>query len=246
MKRILITGATSGIAIACARIWAAQGSQFVLVGRDAVRLEQTAADLLARGAYSVQCLIQDLNQVDQHPLVVERAVLILQQIDIALVAQGVLPDQAHCEQDMPAALQAFHANATAVLGLLTCLAAQFERQRCGSLAVISSVAGDRGRPSNYVYGSAKAAVSAFCEGLGARLFKKGVHLMTIKPGFVDTPMTQGLNLPARLVASADQVARDIVLGVEKKRAVLYTPVFWKYIMWVVCAIPQVIFKRLSL
>lgn len=133
-----------------------------------------------------------------------------------------------------------------MIALLTLLANQFEIQRCVSLAAISSVAGDRGRPSNYLYGSAKAAVSTFCEGLRARLFKVGVHVTTIKPGFVDTPMTQGLPLPGPLVASAEQVAALIVAGIERKANTLYTPRFWALIMLIIRSIPVTIFKHLNL
>jgi short-subunit dehydrogenase len=170
----------------------------------------------------------------------------LHQIDISLIAHGTLPDQKVCEQDVNVALKEFANNGTSVIALLTLLANQFERQRCGTLAVISSVAGDRGRPSNYLYGAAKAAVSSFCEGLRARLFKVGVHLITIKPGFVDTPMTQGLPLPAALVAKPEQVAKSIVAGIERKTAVLYTPGFWALIMLIIRCVPQAVFKRLNL
>jgi short-subunit dehydrogenase len=123
---------------------------------------------------------------------------------------------------------------------------QFETQRCGSLAIISSVAADRGRPSNYLYGSAKAAVSTYCEGLQARLFKVGVHVTTIKPGFVDTPMTQGLSLPAALLAQPAQVAQRIVKGIANKVPTLYAPGFWGVIMLIIRSIPQPVFKRLNL
>ena len=133
-----------------------------------------------------------------------------------------------------------------MIALLTRLASQFETQRCGTLAVIASVAGDRGRPSNYLYGSAKAAVSTFCEGLRARLFKVGVHVITIKPGFVDTPMTKNLALPAALVAKPEAVGLQIVNGIELKRSTLYAPGFWALIMLIIRSIPQPIFKRLNL
>lgn len=144
------------------------------------------------------------------------------------------------------AVEAFAINATSTIALLTVLANQFEKQRAGTLAVISSIAGDRGRPSNYVYGAAKAAVSTFCEGLRARLFKVGVHVMTVKPGFVNTPMTKGLKLPAALVATPDQIALRIISGVERKTANLYAPAFWAPIMLIIRNIPQPLFKRLSL
>ena len=246
MKRVLIIGATSAIATACARLWAEQGSEFFLVARNMEKLQQTAADLKARGAKAVTLHCMDATDLTDHPDMLKNCLSAMQQIDIALIAHGTLPDQKVCEQDVTVALQELNNNGTSVIALLTLLANQFETQRCGNLAVISSVAGDRGRPSNYLYGTAMAAVSTFCEGLRARLFKVGVHVMTIKPGFVDTPMTQGLPLPAALVAKPERVARSIIAGIERKVAILYTPGFWEVIMWVIKFLPSAIFKRMSL
>lgn len=246
MKRVLIIGATSAIATACARLWAANGAEFFLVARNAEKLAQTAADLTGRGAKTVSVHQMDATDTAAHPVMLERCMSALGQIDIALIAHGTLPDQKACEQNVEVALAEFANNGTSVIALLTLLANQFETQRCGSLAVISSVAGDRGRPSNYLYGTAKAAVSTFCEGLRARLFKVGVHLVTIKPGFVDTPMTKGLPLPGPLVAKPEQVAERIVKGIENKANTLYTPGFWALIMFIIRCVPQFVFKRLNL
>lgn len=192
MKRILIIGATSAIAAACARLWATQGSEFFLVGRSEQKLQQTADDLTGRGAKAAHIYVMDAIAFDQHAPMLAQCVATLKQIDVALVAHGTLPDQQRCEQDVMQALAEFAANGTSVISLLTLLANQFELQRCGTLAVISSVAGDRGRPSNYLYGTAKSAISTFCQGLHARMFKVGVHVLDIKPGFVNTPMTKDL------------------------------------------------------
>lgn len=246
MKKVLIVGATSAIATACARLWAEQGAEFFLVARNDEKLEQTAADLKARGAKAVTLHNMDATDFAAHPAMLEDCLKALSQIDIALIAHGTLPDQKVCEQDVSIALQEFVNNGTSVIALLTRLASQFETQRCGTLAVIASVAGDRGRPSNYLYGSAKAAVSTFCEGLRARLFKVGVHVITIKPGFVDTPMTKNLALPATLVAKPEAVGLQIVNGIERKRSTLYAPGFWALIMLIIRSIPQPIFKRLNL
>ncbi|MDH0744754.1 SDR family oxidoreductase [Pseudomonas sp. GD03842] len=245
-KKILIIGATSAIATACARLWASQGSDFFLVARNVDKLQQTAADLKARGAKNVTLHEMDATDIDAHPLMLSRGLTALGQIDIALIAHGTLPDQKACERDVQLAMREFANNGTSVIALLTILAQQFETQRCGSLAIISSVAADRGRPSNYLYGSAKAAVSTYCEGLQARLFKVGVHVTTIKPGFVDTPMTQGLSLPAALLAQPAQVAQRIVNGIAQKAPTLYAPGFWALIMLIIRSIPQPVFKRLNL
>jgi short-subunit dehydrogenase len=143
-------------------------------------------------------------------------------------------------------MEQFANNGSSMIALLTLLANRMVVQQHGTLAVISSVAGDRGRPSNYLYGAAKAAVSTFCEGLRVRLFKAGVHVITIKPGLVDTPMTRGLALPSVLVAQPDMVARRIVRGINRQVAVLYVPGFWAVIMWLIRVMPQPLFKRLNL
>jgi decaprenylphospho-beta-D-erythro-pentofuranosid-2-ulose 2-reductase len=246
MKRVLIVGATSAIASACARLWAKQSTQFFLVGRNMEKLEQISADLMARGANEVSLHCMDATDFSAHPTMLKLCLTALRQIDIALVAHGTLPDQKSCEEDVAVAMHEFANNGTSVIALLTLLANQLETQRSGTLAVISSVAGDRGRPSNYLYGAAKAAVSTLCEGLRARLYKVGAHVITIKPGFVDTPMTQGLPLPAALVTKPEQVARRIVAGINRKTDVLYVPGFWALIMWTIKSLPTPIFKRISL
>jgi decaprenylphospho-beta-D-erythro-pentofuranosid-2-ulose 2-reductase len=246
MKKILIIGATSAIAAACARLWARQGAALFLVGKDAEKLDAVASDLRLRGAYEVHSFHMDATDHDRHPAMLDAARRSLGELDIALIAHGTLPDQAACQVDAALTLQEFEINALSTISLLTLLASRFEEQRAGSLAVITSVAGDRGRPSNYVYGSAKAAVSTLCEGLRARLFKHGVSLTDIRPGFVATPMTAGLPLPALLVAQPDAVASRIVAGVEKRKDVVYVPAFWALVMMVIRNIPRFAFKRMSL
>jgi len=238
MKNILIIGATSAIAAACARRWAFDGARFFLVARNDKRLRQVAADLSARGAALTACQQLDITNTSQHAAMIECCQAELGAPDIVLVAPGTLPDQARCETDATVAMREFNTNAAALIGLLIQIANLLQTQRHGTLAVISSVAGDRGRPSNYLYGSAKAAVSTFCEGLNARLFKAGVHVLTIKPGFVATPMTAGLPLPGALVATPDKVARDITRAIEKRKDVLYTPWFWSLIMLAVRLMPR--------
>ncbi|WP_434718273.1 SDR family oxidoreductase [Paraburkholderia sp. A1BS-2L] len=246
MKNILIVGATSAIATACARRWAAQGARLFLVARNGERLQQVADDLTARGAKLAACYQLDVNEVEQHAAMLARCQAELGALDIVLVAPGTLPNQAQCQADAAVAMREFNTNVTSIIGLLTPIANLVETQRRGTIAVISSVAGDRGRPSNYLYGSAKAALSAFCEGLNARLFKAGAHVVTIKPGFVATPMTEGLPLPGPLVATPDKVAGEITRAIEKNTDVLYTPWFWQHIMLIIRSIPRVMFKRASL
>ncbi len=246
MKKVLIVGATSAIAAACARIWAGQGAALFLVGRSPEKLRSLADDLAVRGAKSVHRLEADANDLPAQAAAVESAARAMGGLDIALIAHGSLPDQAACEADASVMLREIATNGTSVLAWLTVLGNHFEQQGSGAIGVITSVAGDRGRPSNYVYGSAKAAVQAFCEGLRARLFRAGVSLTDIRPGFVATPMTQGLKLPAALVAQPAAVARRITSGIERKVDVLYTPAYWAFIMLVIRSIPRAVFKRLKL
>jgi short-subunit dehydrogenase len=246
MKNIVIVGATSAIAIACAREWAVKGARFFLVARNQERMEQVAADLTARGAASVAAHRLDIDRLDDHAAMLADCAAHMDSIDIVLVASGTLPDQAACQRDPAVAVREFHTNALSLIALLTPISNRLEAQRHGTLAVISSVAGDRGRPSNYLYGSAKAALQAFLEGLRARLFKVGVHVVDVKPGFVATPMTAGLPLPGPLVATPEKVAKDIVRAVERKKDVLYTPWFWWGIMLIIRNVPRFVFKRASL
>ena len=246
MKRILVIGASSAIASACARIWAGQGASLFLVARDEEKLRSLSADLAVRGAASVATFQMAAEDTLRHPDMLAQAVKALGQVDIALIAHGTLPDQHACEADAGLTLRELTTNATSVMALLTILANHFEAQKGGAIGVITSVAGDRGRPSNYVYGSAKAAVSAFCEGLRARLHKAGVSVTDIRPGFVATPMTQGLPLPGPLVAQPGAVVRRIVAGLDRKADVLYVPAFWRLIMFAVRSIPGAVFKRMTL
>jgi short-subunit dehydrogenase len=246
MKNILIVGATSAIAIACARKWATEDARFFLVARNGERLKQVAADLTSRGAQLAATYQLDIDSLREHAAMLEHCQRELGALDIVLVAPGTLPDQAQCQTNPELAVREFNTNAVSVIALLTPVANILEAQKRGALAVISSVAGDRGRPSNYLYGSAKAALSAFCEGLNARLYKVGVHVVTIKPGFVATPMTAGLPLPGPLVATPDQVASDIVRAIDKRKDVLYTRWFWAIIMMIIRCLPRFLFKRASL
>lgn len=245
-KTVLIVGATSAIAAACARLWAQEGRTFFLVARDAEKLAATAADLTARGAARAETFVLDVNDAQRHAEMLAAAAQTLGQIDFVLVAHGTLPDQAACEAEAAVAAKEFATNATSTIALLTSIANVLARQGKGVLGVISSVAGDRGRASNYLYGSAKAAVSVFCDGLRGRLLNNGVHVLLIKPGFVATPMTEGLSLPGALVAAPERVAADIVRAFIKRRNTLYTPWFWAPIMLIIRHIPTAIFKRLKI
>lgn len=244
-QNIVIIGATSAIAEACARRWAERPAHFFLVARNAQRLEQIKNDLQTRGASADGCVL-DANDLQVHAAMVDAARKALGRIDIVLIAHGTLSDQKTCENSADAAVAEIMTNGTSAIALLTHFANVLEAQRSGTLAVISSVAGERGRPSNYVYGAAKAMVTAFCEGLRARLFKVGVHVLVIKPGFVATPMTAQLKLPSLLTATPEAAAADIDAAIQRRRDVLFTRWFWRWIMLIIRMIPNAIFKKLSL
>ena len=245
MKKILIIGATSAIAEATARPWAARGASLFLVGRRAERLQVIAADLRVRGAAAVGCYTLDAGDIATHAAMFDAAVAALGGIDIALIAHGSLPDQKACQASVELTLKEINTNGVSVVALASWLGEFFAAQRSGSLAVISSVAGDRGRQSNYVYGAAKGMVSIFLQGLRNRLAKQGVQVLTIKPGFVDTPMTAALPKGA-LWAKPDAIACGIVHAIDTKRDEVYLPGFWRLIMTIIKHIPERVFKKLSL
>lgn len=245
MKRVLIIGASSAIAEAAARLWAVQGASLFLVARKAERLQAIAADLSVRGAAKVGTQVMDATDVAAHAAMLDAALVELGGIDIALIAHGTLPDQKACEASVELTLKEIDNNGLSVIALATRLANLLETQGSGCIAVISSVAGDRGRQSNYVYGAAKGMVTRFLQGLRNRLAKKGVQVLTIKPGFVDTPMTAAFKKGA-LWAQPDDVARGILAAIENGKNEVYLPGFWWLIMAIIRHIPEPIFKKLSL
>lgn len=245
MRRVLIIGATSAIAEATARHFAAAGDALFLVGRRADRLKAIAADLDVRGAASVGVHSMDVNDLDRHEAMFEVAEKALGGIDTVLIAHGTLADQKACQQDPQLAIKELGTNAVSTIALLTPLANRLEEQGFGTLAVISSVAGDRGRESNYVYGSAKAALDAFLEGLRQRLHKAGVRVVTIKPGFVDTPMTEAFK-KGILWTSPERVSKRIYWSLNNSPDVVYVPFYWRYIMLVVRLMPRTVFKAIRL
>lgn len=245
MKKVLIIGATSAIAEATARRFARRGEQLALVARNPERLKAMAKDLKIRGASTVNTYTLDVNDTDNRTRVLDTAITDMQGLDIVLVAHGTFPDQKQCEKDMTLLEHTLQSNANSVLVMVSHLANYFEQQQSGCIAVISSVAGDRGRQSNYIYGAAKGMVSIFMQGLRNRLARTGVDVVTIKPGFVDTPMTAAFK-KGLLWAQPDSVARGIVRAIDKGKSEVYLPWFWWYIMFVIRNIPELVFKRMSL
>jgi short-subunit dehydrogenase len=249
MKRTVIFGATSAIAHATARLWARRGDRLFVVGRDRGKLAALAADLDVRAGMPghVHSRQADLDDLSAHAGLIEEAHALLGGIDVALIAHGTLPDTQRCAVDVALALKELHTNALSVISLCTLLGDRFARQRGGQLAVITSVAGDRGRQSNYLYGASKGMVSLFLQGLRNRLHACNVNVVTIKPGFVDTPMTAGYPKKGGLLWSTPEtIAQGIVSALDRRRDVVYLPAFWRPIMAVITAIPEPLFKRLHL
>lgn len=244
MKNILIIGATSAIAEAAARIWATQGDRLFLVARNQERLNVLMSDLRIRGAHEVCGYCIDLNNIHEHAEMFNAVFIKFSTINIALIAHGTLSNQKACEASVDLTLNEIKTNALSVIALLTTMANYFERQKHGAIAIISSVAGDRGRASNYVYGSGKALVSSFASGLRQRLHKANVAVVTIKPGFVDTPMTASLK-KGILWAKPNSVARGIVKAIDQRTSIVYLPAFWRVVMMIVVSIPEFIYKKLQ-
>ncbi len=244
-RKILVLGATSGIAEATCRIWAAQGASLFLVARNAEKLAAVAADLKTRGAIYVDTAVADLDNTDQHPALLAHAINSLTGMDIAYLAHGILGDQAAAEKDFEAAAQILHTNFISAVSLLTWLANFCVQRHAGTLAVISSVAGDRGRKSNYLYGASKAGLSAFLAGLRNRVDREGVTVLTIKPGPIKTAMTVGMKGSEKF-ADVDKTAQTIIKAIHAKEDNLYVPFQWAPIMFVIRHIPEPIFKKLNL
>lgn len=246
-NRIVIIGATSGIAEQCARQWITRTPrELVLVGRNLQKLEAIAADLKVRGPNTdVRCMQADF----EDPVAIQSLVQQLDAdagIDIALIAHGVLPDQTTMQQDLAANAQALQVNAISPVLFAEALAGVMQARSRGHIAVIGSVAGDRGRKSNYVYGAAKGLVERYVQGLQHRLASTGVKVLLVKPGPTDTPMTAHLKQGGAKLASSGQVATDILKAVDSGKATLYTPGKWALIMMVIRNLPAFVFNRMDI
>ena len=243
--RYLILGATSGIAAAVGRQLAARGATLYLVARNQERLDAVAADLATRGATIAGTEAVNLDITAAHPALLASAVSALGSLDVALIAHGVLGTSAQLDADPAAAVAMLQTNTVSPVSLCTWLANYFAERRTGVLAVIGSVAGDRGRRANVVYGASKAGLSTYLDGLRHRLVGSGVSVLTIKPGPVRTPMTAHLKGYAHF-ASPDRVAADILKAIDRRAdGTLYTPAIWRPIMLIVRHIPNFIFNKLN-
>lgn len=236
---VLIVGGKSDIGLAIAHRFAAAGHPVQLAAREVPALASAKADIEVRHGVAVTLHELDILATDGFEAFVD-GLPVLPQVAICVV--GLLGEQAVSETDLDAAALTLRSNFEGPALLTGLLANRFEQRGGGTLVGISSVAGERGRASNYVYGSAKAGYTAFLSGLRNRLAKKNVHVLTVLPGFVATRMTEGMNLPPRLTASPQQVAEAIFKGIAARRSVLYVKPVWRLVMTIIRAIPEGIFK----
>lgn len=243
-RPVLVLGAASDIALAVARRFAQAGHPILLAARQAAtRLERDAADLRLRSGAPVTLLDYDvLDEAAQAGFVAGLDPL----PEVVVLAIGALGEEAVTQRDPDAAARVIATNYTAPVRVLTLLANRMEERGSGTIIGISSVAGDRGRGSNYVYGSAKAGLTAFLSGLDARLAKRGCRAITVRPGFVATRMTEGMKLPGLLTAKPEAVAARIHRAYVKGWSSVYTPGYWRLIMTVIRSIPGAVFRRLSI
>lgn len=240
---VLILGAGSDMAVALARQFAAGKYDVQLAARNTSFLQAQENDLRIRYGINVSSHAFDAVDFASHPAFYESLPV---KPDITVCVFGYLGDQELGQTSWQEASRIIHTNYTGAVSILNVVAADYAARRQGTIIGISSVAGERGRQSNYLYGSAKAGFTAYLSGLRNRLFHNGVHVMTVQPGFVYTRMTEGLTLPPLLTAQPTEVASAIVKAAKAKKNVLYVKWFWRYIMLIIKSIPEFIFKKLKL
>ncbi len=242
MGYILIIGAKSDIAQAIARKYAQKGYHLYLAARNSNQLQSFASDIALRTQRDVKCLELDILNFESHRIFYDN--LVEKPIG-AISVVGYLGDQDRAQTDFIEAKKIMDTNYTGVVSLLNIIAQDFEERKNGFIIGISSVAGDRGRKSNYTYGSSKAALTSYLGGLRNRLYEANVQVLTVKPGFVATKMTAGLDLPKKLTALPEEVAKDIYKAQQKGKNVVYTKWMWRWIMMIIRNIPEWQFKKMS-
>lgn len=242
-QAVLILGARSDIGLAVAHRFAREGHPVQLAARRAETLEADRADIALR--YGVDVTLHEFDALDVggHAAFVDA---LPDMPGVVACAVGYMGEQAQNETDAEMSQRVMRSNYEGPASILAEFANRFEQKGAGTLVGISSVAGERGRASNYVYGSAKAGFTAFLSGLRNRLAKKGVHVVTVLPGFVATKMTEGLDLPAKLTAQPDEVGQAVLTAVQRQKDVIYVRAIWRLIMMIICAVPERIFKKTSI
>ncbi len=244
-ETIVIFGATSAVGQMLARIHAESGDSMILVARNLDRINRVAADLRTRGAPLVECLHSDFDNTQKHSELLENIEERCTDIAKYYFFYGSLPEQKECEASWSSTHNALMTNFLSVVSLLTLIANKVEKETGRGIVVVSSVAGDRGRQSNYIYGTAKGALTIFLQGLRNRLYRSNCSVTTMKPGFIDTPMTRDFD-KGLLWVKPEKVAQDIYKAASRRKDEVYTPGFWRLIMFIINNIPEIIFKRLSL
>lgn len=243
MSYVLIVGAKSDIAKAAAREYAKQGYNLYLAARNINALEAFANDIMVKTQRTIKTIELDILDYQNHKALYDQ----LEEKPLGvIIVVGYLGSQENAQSDFNEAKCIMDTNYTGIVSLLNIIANDFEQRKSGFIIGISSVAGDRGRKSNYIYGSAKAALTAYLSGLRNRLYNAQVQVLTVKPGFMATKMTAGMRLPKKLTAQPEIVAKDIYKAQQKGKNVIYTKWIWKYIMLVIRMIPEWIFKRMNL
>lgn len=242
-RKVVVFGATSAIAEQAARLLAAERAELFLVARDPARLAAVGGDLRLRGATVAGTACADLDDGARHGALVAAARQALGEVDLVLVAHGVLADTEQCERDPGLLARVLHTDFVGAAALCQAAAADLAEHGGGVLVAVSSVAGDRARASNYAYGAAKGGLSLFLDGLGHRLHARGVRVVTVKPGRVDTPMTAHLP-PSALSVHPQLVGRAILRASDGRRAVVYVPGAWRLVMWVIRLLPRFVMRRL--
>ncbi|MBE0515050.1 SDR family oxidoreductase [Sulfurimonas sp.] len=243
MSYVLIIGAKSDIAKEVARVYAKNGYNLYLAARESVSLEDLKQDIETRSGVDVKLKEFDITAYETH----EDFYTSLEERPLGvIVVSGYMAEQKSAQKSWDESLQTINVNYTGAVSILNIVANDFEKERRGFIVGVSSVAGDRGRKANYIYGSAKAAFSAYLSGLRNRLYESGVQVLTVKPGFVATKMTENMDLPENLTAQPDEVAEDIFNAQKKGRNTLYTKPIWFFIMLIIKHIPEFIFKKMSI
>lgn len=243
--RIVIVGATSAIAQAWARSLDLPRTKYLLIARNEEKVKTVAADLISRGALGADIMVVDVRARDSHAEMVRIAEQALTVPTVVFIAHGTLPDQSALDIDVDATLDSFVTNALSVISIAQRFAMFLSERGGGSVVVLSSVAGERGRKTIYAYGAAKAAISNYAAGLGSRWASKGVHVLVVKPGPVDTPMIA--HRPKSFITtSTKHVANRINAGLKSHKAVIYVPWFWRYIMGILKLVPEKMFRKINI
>lgn len=243
MQNILILGGSSDLGIALARKYASEKYSISVAGRSLVEMEMIAADLVIRYSIDAKGYQFDARDFSSHQRFYDGLIL---KPDIAICLFGFMGNTGDALENWNDTQQVIETNYSGAVSICNILANEFLKNKTGMIIGISSVAGDRGRGSNFIYGSAKAAFTAYLSGLRNRVFKSGVHVMTVKPGFMYTKMTENLPLPALLTATPDEAAHAIFIAGRQKKNIVYIKWFWRYLMLIITNLPESIFKKLSL